>query len=184
MRKKTKGEVYPNDTKNAYNAGGRGMYHNTRSFTRGGMSVRTAQTKTERRKREGCKTRNYQRKRNNNYWLPDDVYRRALAHVRAYPQLCARRDEIIFSSPAGDGPHGSGVGNPTESKALQLDRIEDDIAAVDRALSKVPPEYRQGLIDNIAFNRPMYALPGACVDTWSRWRSVLLWSLSRNMRWI
>ena len=138
--------------------------------------------KPERRRKH--KMRDYQRTRNNSFWLPDDIYRRALAHVRAYPELCRRRDEIIFSSNSWDGARRRGVGKPTEAKAMRLDRISDDIGAVDRALSKIPREYRQGLIDNIAFGKPMHALPGACVETWSRWRARLLWQLAKNMKWI
>lgn len=148
------------------------------------MPAYTYARRVRRRSKEAGITRNYQRKKNNRYWLPDDVYRRALAHVRAYPDLCRRRDEILFASPSGDGPHGSGVGDPTASKAMQLARIDDDIAAVDKALNRVPGEYRQGLIDNLAFGKPMYALSGACVETWSRWRGCMLWQLARNMRWI
>lgn len=163
------------------NAGRNGTYRGARNTMPGYTYAQNARRRTV----KGVDiTRNYQRKRNNRYWLPDDVYRRALAHVRAYPELCRRRDDIIFSSPSGEGPRAGGVGDPTASKAMQLDRIEDDIAAVDRALSKIPKEYRQGLVDNLAFGKPMYALQGACVETWSRWRGCLLWQLARNMRWI
>jgi hypothetical protein len=156
------------------------MYRGRRNTTQGCTYARNARRRTQ----EVDTTRNYQRKLNNRYWLPDDVYRRAVAHVRAYPDMCRRRDEVLFSSPGGDGPRGGGVGDPTATKALQLARIEDDIAAVDRALEKIPRDYRQGLIDNLAFGKPMYTLPGACVETWSRWRGAFLYHIARIMHWI
>lgn len=165
----------------ASSAGGVGTYRGTRGTTPEYTYARSVRRRTG---EEADITRNYQRKKNNRYWLPDDVYRRVVAHVRAYPALCRRRDEILFASPSGEGPSGGGIGDPTASKAMQLARIDDDIAAVDRALSKIPREYRQGLVDNVAFGKPMYTLPGACVETWSRWRGCFLWHVARVMRWI
>lgn len=168
-------------SKRASNAARRGTYRSVHSTTQACTYARTVTRTTE--KREGDITKDYQPKKNG-YYLPDDVYRRALAHIRAYPAMCRRRDEIIRESPSGDAPGRSGVGRPTESKAIRLSALYDDVAAVEKALDKIPREYRQGIMDNLIARVPMCRIDGASEATWKRWRARLLWQLARNMRWI
>ena len=121
--------------------------------------------------------RDYQRIKNNQYGRPADVYRRALAHVRAYPHLCTRRREMLFAQQGAKW-------DPTPDKAIRLAQLGADIAVVEQALNHIPKEYRKGLMDNILQDQPMHHLSGACVETWSRWRRVLLWRVAKQMHWI
>lgn len=128
--------------------------------------------------------RDYQQKSTRNpYYLPHTVYRRALALVRDYPRMCRTREEIILSSSEGRGG-GSGPGRPTEVKALKIASIDDDIRAVERALAKVPQEYRQGILDNILYGIPQDRLPNAARRTWSTWRARFLYQLAHAKRWL
>lgn len=127
--------------------------------------------------------RDYQPKKQNQYYLQHTLYRRVLALVRDYPRMTAAREQIIYESPEGTGG-GRGPGRPTESKALRIATIDDDIRAVERALEKLPPEYRQGVLDNVLYGRRQADLPYAGERTWQRWKSKLLWMVAHNKHWI
>ena len=106
--------------------------------------------------------RDYQAK--SGHRLPEHVYRRALALVRAYPEMA-------------------------KEAAGEQDKIRDltlrhELAAVERALDAVPEEYRDGIWDNLQDGVPMDRLDYAARSTWSRWRGQFLWCVARNMHWI
>lgn len=126
--------------------------------------------------------RDYQAKKRNPYYLEHTLYRRVLALVRDYPRMVQMRESIIYESPEGAGG-GRVPGKPTESKALRMATLSDDIRAIERALDKIPREYRQGVMDNVLCDRRMDDLPGAR-STWSRWRGRFLWHVAKNMRWL
>lgn len=125
--------------------------------------------------------RDYQAKKNP-YYLEHTLYRRVLALVRDYPRMVEMREAILYESPKEPGG-GHGPGRPTESKALRMATLDDDIRAIERALDKIPREYRQGVMDNILAGRRMDDMIGAR-STWSRWRGRFLWYVARNRRWI
>ncbi len=126
--------------------------------------------------------RDYQPKKQNQYYLPHTLYRRVLALVRDYPRMTRAREDMIYESPENAGSRNS-MGRPTENKALRIEALSDDIRAIERALDKIPREYRQGVLDNVLYGRRMDDLPGAR-STWSRWRGRFLWHVAKNMRWI
>ncbi len=103
--------------------------------------------------------------------------------VRDYPRLVREREDMIYESPDGTGGGRSGVGRPTENKALRIATMDDDIRAIERALEKLPREYRQGVLDNVLYGRRMDDLSGAR-STWSRWRGRFLWHVAKFSRWI
>ncbi len=125
--------------------------------------------------------RDYQPRRNP-YYLEHTLYRRVLALVRDYPRMVKLREAIIYESPCGSGGKG-GPGRPTESKALRMAVLDDDIRAVERAAERIPREYRQGVLDNLLLGRRMDDLPGAR-STWSRWRGRFLWYVAKNRHWL
>ena len=127
--------------------------------------------------------RDYQRIRNNPYYLEHTVYRRALALVRDYPRMLQAREAIILESPDGQSGHGHSIGRPTETKALRIEALDDDIRIVDRALSRIPEAFRQGVLDNIIYGKRREDLPGAG-STWSRWRGRLLYFVAKGKKWI
>ena len=127
--------------------------------------------------------RDYQPKKQNQYYLPHTLYQRVLALVRDYPRLVREREDMIYESPDGTGGGRSGVGRPTENKALRIATMDDDIRAIERALEKLPREYRQGVLDNVLYGRRMDDLSGAR-STWSRWRGRFLWHVAKFSRWI
>ena len=90
--------------------------------------------------------RDYQPKKQNPYHLPHTLYRRVLALVRDYPRMVQVREAIIYESPENAGGRSS-MGRPTENKALRIETLSDDIRAIERALDKIPREYRQGVLD-------------------------------------
>lgn len=126
--------------------------------------------------------RDYQRTKSNPYYLPHTVYRRALALVRDYPRMCKAREEIIMASSEGHG--GGGIGRPTEAKALRILTLDDDIYIVDRALNRIPREYRQGVLDNIISGIRQDDLPAASRRTWQTWRARFLWHVAKGKKWI
>jgi DNA-directed RNA polymerase specialized sigma24 family protein len=129
--------------------------------------------------------RDYQCGHNNPYWLPQTLYRRCLALVRDYERLKAERDNIIYAGGTGDGqPHGESPVSTTEAKALRLVEIDADCDAVERALERLPAEYRRGVYTNVVYGVCQWALTGASDRTWSRWRHMLLYTVAKNKRWI
>ena len=128
--------------------------------------------------------RDYQPKYKNPYYLEHTVYRRALALVRDYPRLIQAREETIWQAAAAMPGGGRSLpGKPTEAKALRIGVMEDDIRIVERALKKIPKEFRQGVLDNVLFGKRIEDLPGAR-STWSRWRGRLLWGVAKGKQWI
>ena len=94
--------------------------------------------------------------------IPDDVYKRCTLLAKSYPALIKRRTEIekeiLFGSPVRDEgmPSGSGVGHPTEDKAIRLamrkELNETRIKAVQDALEMLEP-FEQELIRLNLFKR-------------------------------
>ncbi len=98
--------------------------------------------------------RNYQRKKNNPYQLPHDLYMRMLYLVRDYERIRLERENILKSSPAPDGISHSGNGNPTEHKAIKLAMLGRECDAVAKAIETIPEEYRKGVLRNVRDKEP------------------------------
>ncbi|MBE6850923.1 MAG: hypothetical protein E7504_04165 [Ruminococcus sp.] len=123
--------------------------------------------------------RNYQRQKNNPYKLPHNLYMRMLYLVRDYERMKSERKNILHGSPASDGIPCAGIGNPTENKAIKLASMDSDCAAVERALSGIPTEYRKGIMDNICYGSP-YPID-ADYETYGRWRRRFLYYIAQNL---
>lgn len=96
--------------------------------------------------------RDYQRKKNNPYKLPHNLYMRMLYLVRDYERIKAERANILHSSPVNDGQPHTGLGNPTEIKGIKLAMLDSECLAVEKALNDIPAEYRKGIMDNILYH--------------------------------
>ena len=125
--------------------------------------------------------RDYQPHKNNPYWLERTVYNRVLAVVRDYDRMVRDYTEIIHETAAGDGQPGSNTpGDPVARKAERMDRLWEDIRAVEIALIQIPPEYRDGVLRNIRYGGWPKDVP-AHRNTWSKWRRRLLFLVAEKL---
>lgn len=122
----------------------------------------------------------YQRKKNNPYYLPRTLYRRALAIIRDYERQKEEINNILFGTSDKDGIAVSGgfAGKPTEEMAVRLDKYHRDVDAVEKALSKIPPEYQKGVFRNIVYRENFSDT--ACYNTWTKWKQRFVWNVAKN----
>jgi len=125
--------------------------------------------------------RNYQRTKNNPYLLPHKLYMRVLYIIKDYDRLKDEYRAIVdFSLPELAGmPGSSETANPTEDKAIKAAAISDELHAIEQALMMVPPEYRQGLMNNIKYRTP-YPYT-AHYNTWRYWRYKYTWNVAKRL---
>ena len=99
--------------------------------------------------------RDYQRKRTK-YILPKAVYHQALWIIRDYQRMKDRmNDKLGTKSQNLDGmPHGNGTTDPTFEAAAIREDMARKIAAIDRSLQLIPPEYQKGIWENIQYGSP------------------------------
>lgn len=94
--------------------------------------------------------RNYQLKKNNDYYMPHDLYMRVQYIIQGYNRLKREYIDILHSSPsAPDGmPRGSGgTSNPTLDKAIKLENISGELHALDQAIVEIRGIYSKKVID-------------------------------------
>ena len=127
--------------------------------------------------------REYQRKHNNPYVLPHNLYMHILYLVRDYDRMKAQLSDILFSSQAPDGmPKGTQTGDPTANKAVQTSFSNIQIDAIEKALAMVPVEYRKGVFDQIRYGGwfPFDADP----STYRRWKQRFLYWVCVHLKYI
>jgi hypothetical protein len=96
--------------------------------------------------------RDYQCKKNNPYRLRRKLYKRIVDIIADYEQTKQEYDNILYGSSCPDGqPRGNSVGDPTGRKVEARERRFAEIKAIEQALLEIPPEYRQGILDNICY---------------------------------
>lgn len=124
--------------------------------------------------------RDYQRQRGNPYLLPHNVYKQVLYMVKDYDRLRAEREDILQASPTGEGmPRSTEPSNSTAQKVERLDRISEQLRAIEGALHQIPEEYRRGVWSNIVYGSP-YPIMMASEKTWKRWRARYIWNVARR----
>ena len=127
--------------------------------------------------------RDYQRKAESEYYLPYSLYRRAIFLVRDYDRMAAEKANIILATAYSDSPGRSNrTSSPTEAKAVKLLKIDEDMDAIKRALQKIPPEYRDGVFDNIRYGIIPVKVP-AHRNTWSKYRKRFLFFVAEEKGW-
>ena len=125
--------------------------------------------------------RDYQRQRNNEYYLPNAVYKQVLWQIRDYYRMREELQRIMDESPPPpDGmPHGSGKGQPVESIVIRRERYADKVRAIDDALEEVPEEYRSGIWQHIVFFKP-YPKDADRTTYW-RWKAKFLFDVAEKL---
>ncbi len=123
--------------------------------------------------------RNYQPQKNNPYKLPHNLYMRMLYLIRDYDRMRLEREDILHGSPANDGIPCAGIGNPTENKAIRLMSMGSECEAVERAITKIPEEYRKGVWNNVCYKTPYPTDAGEA--TYKRWRCRFIYNVAKNL---
>ncbi len=129
--------------------------------------------------------RDYQPTKPRVYWLPKSVYHRAMGVVRDYDRQKARYNAILSrSAPPSDGqPRGNGVSNPVEHTVIILDKISDELRAVDLALTMVPQVYQEAVLCKIKTDHWPKNLPVG-KNTPSYWRARFLYFVAKYLELI
>ena len=125
--------------------------------------------------------RDYQCVKNNPYYLPRTLYRRVLSVIRDYERQKGEVTDILYGTSSKDGAMVSGgvPGKPTESAAIRLAQYESDIEVIEKALEKIPFEYRSGVFRNI--ERGERFPETAHHNTWLMWRKRYIWHVAKGL---
>lgn len=142
--------------------------------------------------------REYQIKRSNPYHIENkNTYRETLYIVKDYPNLLRQREQILYASPAPpDGmPRGSGISDPTFSKAAVLVTVETKLAAIEQTISILRGKYAdtctgegfdayEAFLDYAVFcyfrSRPKKN-EAPSVRTWRYYRSEFIWNVAKKL---
>lgn len=123
--------------------------------------------------------RHYQRKRDNPYQLPHNVYMQCLYAVRDYDRLRKEMEDILYAAPGTpDGmPRGSETSDQTGDKAVKREALRRRCETIEQALMLIPVEYRRGVL-----NGTMYGCfpDDANPETYRRWRRRFLYQIAKN----
>lgn len=135
--------------------------------------------------RGGWVAQDYQRRKNNPYFLPGTLYQRVLAVIRDYERERSEMVDMLYSIPKKDMAEVSksnGDCKPTERKAIILSFYKNDIDAVVLALEKLPAEYRQGVFRNIVYRERFSDI--AAYRTWIRQKQKFVFEVAKNLNLI
>ena len=128
--------------------------------------------------------KDYQPTKNNPYTLPRELYRRILYLVRDYDRIC-----FILDCTASNGlqrpdltdqraPMG-GHADPTARAAMKRIKLIEQVEAVIKALTAIPGEYRQGIVDNIIYGSRFPDI--AHLNTWKRHKARFIYEVASNL---
>lgn len=124
--------------------------------------------------------RDYQPHKSNPYWLPKTLYRRVLVTVRDYDRMVEEYREIAHETASSDGgARSSRPGDPVERKVERMDRLWQDIRAIEMALIRVPAEYRQGVLEKVMTDHWPANIPVGKNGP-GRWKSKFLYWVAKN----
>jgi len=103
------------------------------------------------------------------YTLPKVVYKKIFWIVRDYPQNKVRYANCIGKAAEQDGqPRGTGTSDPTERDAEIRVQLSREIDPVDKALEKIPSEYRKPVLQNCIYGKRFPDC--ASIATWKVWK--------------
>ncbi len=139
--------------------------------------------------------RNYQQTKNNPFWLRHYLYISMVNLIKDYENMQEEYDDILYSSPCSDGqPHQSGIGSPTESKALKRESLGKRCQAVEQTVMYMKGKYSKPNAEKFqpleAFHSYEYFCcyrsqpskdSGPAKRTWNRYRSEFVYSVAKNL---
>ena len=127
--------------------------------------------------------KDYQPKKQRQYVLPHTTYMEVLYIIRSYDMLKQECADILVSSPdPEEGPSGSGISNQPLAYVIRTEERTRRIDAVDNAMKKIPPEYRRGVYENIAYRKPFPS--DAARATYSRYKQRMIYHTARELHLI
>ena len=152
------------------------------------MSARSATGRAKRSLSGGNDVQDYQLKKSR-YRMETTRYRRALAIMRDYDRLKATEQAILYGSPSRSDVTGAPKGvpsDPTAQRALRLERIDDELRAIEAALARIPRDMRAPVMENIVNGRqcPAWFLAGkynCSARVIGKWKQRLLWEVAERM---
>jgi len=125
----------------------------------------------------------YQPKKQRQYLLPHNTYMETIYIIRSYDSLKQECADMLVSSPDHDcGPSGSGISNEPLSYVIKTEERTRRIDAVDKAMEKIPPEYRRGVMENIIYRKPFPDT--AARSTYSYWKQKIIYFTAKEMNLI
>lgn len=123
--------------------------------------------------------REYQSRYNS---LPHNRYMQVIYLVRDYDGMKAEYNALIDESPdPPDGmPRGTGVSDPTGSKAVRLEELGRRIHAVDAGLGLIPEEYRKSVWNNVVYRIP-YDTRYTSYRTFGYWKHKMIMRIASEL---
>lgn len=117
--------------------------------------------------------RNYQRKRNNPYLLPQNLYGEVKYLLKDYKRL---KEEYQHLS----------EGDTEDRNWLLLCTVASKISAVDTAVLSIPQEYRKGVLNNIENERSKAGYYPADADyrTYQTYKQRLIYLVAKNLNYV
>ena len=88
--------------------------------------------------------------------LSHDEYMVSLWFIRGYNRRKEEEQAILEESAApSDGmPRGTDISDPVEDKAMKRMRLREQNEIVERAIQRVPKEYRRAVWENVLYGKP------------------------------
>ena len=125
-------------------------------------------------------TKDYQPKKTK-YILPQGIYMSTLWIIRDYARMKESIEDEILTTPVHDGmPRGSGISDPTASKAMNLSgTIMGRINAIEEAKNDIPAEYMHGVWNNIQYRMPFPQ--DAARQTYSQYKSKYIYGVADRL---
>lgn len=117
--------------------------------------------------------RNYQKKKNNPYLLPNFLYGEVKYIIKDYKRLKNEYETLSAIT-------------TEERNWAKLCTVASKISAVDTALLRIPEEYRFGVINNIEYERSKdgYYPPDADYRTYQKYKQRLIYHVAENLHYV
>ncbi len=128
--------------------------------------------------------RDYQRRKNNKYYLPKSVYHRTLWVIRDYERMKEEAESLVeISGVNTDGmPRGNEASDQVSRMVIKRCDLLKDVKVIDMALELIPEEYRAGVWNNIQYNKSYPTYAGA--RTFARYKSTFIHSVAKGLNYI
>lgn len=128
--------------------------------------------------------RDYQRRKNNKYYLPKSVYHRTLWVIRDYERMKEEVESLVeISGVNTDGmPRGNEASDQVSRMVIKRCDLLKDVNVIDMALELIPEEYRVGVWNNIQYNKayPTYA----AVRTFAMYKAIFIHSVAKGLNYV